>query len=130
MTFHQADLGDADGAATPVRRRVRWGAVAGTIVLLYVLVLCVALIGIGDRNRFNDWSAVMGSIGARLVICGVILAALFHTFDGLRRLVVEVAPSAGRHDLRLRTAVLFLTWALAIPAAVIVVGPWFSETFT
>ena len=127
MSTHQADLGEAGSA--PPRRRVRWGAVAGTVVLVYVLVLSVALTGIGDRNRFNRWSDGMGSIGARIVMCGVVLAALFHTLDGLRRLVVEVAPSAGRHDLRLRTGVLFLTWALAIPAAVMIVGPWFSETF-
>lgn len=111
-----------------VRRRVRWGAVAGVVVLVYVLVLSVALVGIGNRNRFNRWTGVMHSIGGRLVLCLVVLAALFHTFDGLRRLLIEVAPSLGRHETRLRAVVLFATWALAIPAGVMIVGPWVSET--
>ena len=121
----------APGVESPpvVRRRVRWGAVAGVVVFAYVVVLSVALVGIGDRNRFNDWSAVMHSLGARLVLCVVVLAALFHTFDGLRRLLVEVAPATARHEARMRAGVLFLTWALAIPAGVLIVGPWVSETF-
>jgi succinate dehydrogenase hydrophobic anchor subunit len=120
----------APGVEPPLaRRRVRWGAVAGVVVLAYVVVLSVVLVGIGDRNRFNRWSEVMHSIGARLVLCVVVLAALFHTFDGLRRLVVEVAPSTGRHEVRMRAGVLFLTWALAVPAGVMIVGPWVSETF-
>jgi succinate dehydrogenase hydrophobic anchor subunit len=112
-----------------VRRRVRWGAVAGVVVLAYVLVLSAVLVGIGDRNRFNRWAGLAHSIGGRIVVALVVLAALFHTFDGLRRLLVEVAPSLARHDVRLRTGVLFLTWALAIPAGVMIVGPWVSETF-
>jgi succinate dehydrogenase/fumarate reductase cytochrome b subunit len=112
-----------------VRRRVRWGAVAGVVVFAYVLVLSVALVGIGDRNRFNRWGHLMHSIGARLVLCVVVLAALFHTLDGLRRLLLEVAPSTARHEVRLRAGVLFLTWALAVPAGVMIVGPWVSETF-
>ena len=112
-----------------VRRRVRWGAVAGVVVLGYVLVLSVALVGIGDRNRFNRWTGVVHGIGGRIVLSLVVLAALFHTFDGLRRLLVEVVPWVGRHDTRLRAGVLFATWALAIPAGVMIIGPWVSETF-
>ena len=120
----------APGMEPPIgRRRVRWGAVAGVVVFLYVVVLSVLLVGIGDRNRFNRWSDLMHSIGARLLLCVVVLAALFHTFDGLRRLVVEVAPTTARHEIGMRAVVLFLTWALAIPAAVMIVGPWVSETF-
>jgi len=111
------------------RRRVRWGAVSGVVVFAYVVVLSVVLVGIGDRNRFNRWTGLAHSIGGRIVVTLVVLAALFHTFDGLRRLLVEVAPSVDRHDRRMRSGVLFLTWALAIPAGVMIIGPWVSETF-
>jgi succinate dehydrogenase/fumarate reductase cytochrome b subunit len=110
-------------------RRVPWGAVAGTVVLAYVVVEAVALLSVDDRNRFNRWGAAMGSIGARLVLSGVLLAALFHTLDGLRRLVVGVAPSVERRDDQLRLAVVFLTWALAVPAAAVVIWPWWKATF-
>jgi succinate dehydrogenase/fumarate reductase cytochrome b subunit len=115
--------------APTARRRVRWGAIAGVAVLAYVVVLSVALVGLDHRTRFNRWSEVFDSLGARLVLCLVVLAALFHTLDGIRRLVVEFAPSTVRHDVRMRTGVLFLTWALVIPAGVMIVGPWVTETF-
>ena len=111
-------------------RRVRWGAVAGSIVLVYVVVEAIALLSINDRNQFNRWGAGMGSLGARLVVSVVILAALFHTLDGLRRLLVGILPTAGRHDDQLRIGVVFLTWALAVPAAAVVIWPWWKATFS
>ncbi len=120
----------ADGGADAAgrARRSPWGAVAGVVVFVYVVVFAAALGQIADRNRFNRWGAAMGSLGARLVICVVVLATLFHTFDGLRRLVAEVAPGSVAHDVRIRAAVLFLTWAVAIPCFAAIVWPWIAET--
>ncbi len=109
-------------------RRVRWGAVSGTVVLVYVLAYCLVLGQVSSRDRFNRWGAAMGSLGARLVLCLVVLATLFHTFDGLRRMLPDVAPSLAGQDRRLRAAALFATWALALPAFAVIVWPWVSET--
>jgi succinate dehydrogenase/fumarate reductase cytochrome b subunit len=109
-------------------RRVRWGAVAGAVVLVYVLVYAAALSQLASRDRFNRWGAAMGSLGARLVLCGVVLATLFHTFDGLRRMLPDVVPSLVDQDRRLRAAALFATWALALPSFAMIVWPWVSET--
>jgi succinate dehydrogenase/fumarate reductase cytochrome b subunit len=98
--------------------------------LVYVVVEAIALLSINDRNQFNRWGAGMGSIGARLVLSAVILAAVFHTLDGLRRLAVGMAAVAGRHDDQLRIGVVFLTWALAVPAAAVVIWPWWKATFS
>ena len=120
------DPGPAPSAAPrPERvRRVRWGAVAGTIVLVYVLVYCAALsrlaAGTGSTAGARPWAAS----GARLVLCGVVLAALFHAFDGLRRMLPDVVPSLVDQDRRLRAAALFATWALALPCFAIIVWPW------
>jgi succinate dehydrogenase/fumarate reductase cytochrome b subunit len=109
-------------------RRVRWGAVAGTVVLAYVLVFSVVLSQVSSRDRFNRWGAAMGSLGARLVLCVVVLATLFHTFDGLRRMLPDVVPALVDQDRRLRAAALFATWALALPCFAVLVWPWVSET--
>lgn len=119
--------GTPSSSSPPVRRRVRWGAVSGAVVLTYVVVYAFALTGLDDRNRFDDWGRSMGSLGARLLLSGVMLAACFHTFDGLRRLLVEVRPSLVRRDAALRTGVLFATWACAVPAAVVLIWPWLSD---
>jgi succinate dehydrogenase/fumarate reductase cytochrome b subunit len=115
--------------ANPRRvRRVPWSAVAGTVVLAYTVVYSVALLDLGDRNRFNGWGRSMGSLGARVVLSGVILAALFHIFDGLRRMAIDLRPALVEQDQRWRATVAFFTWVLAIPAAAVILWPWVSAT--
>jgi len=111
-----------------VRRRIRWGAVAGTVVLVYLLIYCLAISHIASRDSFDRWGAAMGSLGARLAICLVVLATLFHSFDGLRRMLPEVAPTLIGRDRQLRAGVLFATWALALPCFAVIVWPWVAET--
>ena len=109
-------------------RRVNWGAVSGSVVLVYVVVWALGLSHVASRTTFNRWGAAMGSLGARLVICGVVLATIFHTLDGLRRLVAEAVPRQRVHEMRWRTAVLFATWAIALPCFAVIVWPWVAET--
>jgi succinate dehydrogenase/fumarate reductase cytochrome b subunit len=119
----------AEPADSPPReRRVQWGAVAGSVVLAYTVLYSLAMLDIGDRNRFNGWGRAMGSLGARLVLSGVVLAALFHTFDGLRRMAIDLRPELAEQNARWRATVLFFTWALAIPAATVIVWPWVSAS--
>jgi succinate dehydrogenase cytochrome b556 subunit len=115
-----------DPPVAPRRRRVSWGAVAGLVVLAYMLVYAVALTQLGDRNRFNRWGQAMSSLGARLALSGVVLAALYHLFDGLRRLAIDLHPDLAEQDERWRATVLFFTWALAVPAAAVIVWPWIA----
>lgn len=119
----------SDGPAPgPAARSGRWASVSGLVILVYVVVLAGALSQIASRDRFNRWGAAMGSLGARLAICLLVWATLFHTLDGLRRIVAEVAPSTAAHDLRLQAAALFITWAVAIPCFAVIVWPWIAET--
>ena len=110
------------------RRRVPWGAISGSVVLLYLLVWGLALSRIANRATFNRWGAALGSLGARVVICGVVLATLFHTFDGFRRLLADAVPRSRAHEVQLRAAVLFATWAIALPCFAAIIWPWVAET--
>ena len=113
---------------TAPRRRVPWGAISGCVVLLYLVVWGLALSRIASRTTFNRWGAAMGSLGARIVVCGVVLATLFHTFDGFRRLLADAVPRSRAHDVQLRAAVLFATWAIALPCFAAVIWPWVAES--
>jgi len=108
------------------RRRVRWGPVAGLIVLAYTVLYALALTQLGDRGRFDRWGRAMSSLGARVALSAVVLAALFHLFDGLRRLAIDLHPDLIAQDERWRATVLFFTWALAVPAAAVMVWPWIA----
>jgi succinate dehydrogenase/fumarate reductase cytochrome b subunit len=109
-------------------RRVPWGAVSGTVVLAYMIVWSLGLSRVAQRTTFNRWGAALGSLGARVVLCGVVLATLFHSLDGLRRLMGEAVPRTKEHDLRWRAWVLFVTWAVALPCFAVILWPWVAET--
>ena len=111
-----------------LKRSVPWGAVAGTVLLVYVVIFSLSLTGLDDRAQFNRWGHAMGSIGARIALCGVMVAGLFHGLDGLRRMAIDVRPDLAEQNPRWRATVLFFTWALAIPAMAVIVWPWISAT--
>jgi succinate dehydrogenase/fumarate reductase cytochrome b subunit len=118
-----------DDEAPPTRgRHPNWGALSGVVILVYLVVWAATLSRIANRVTYNRWGDAMGSLGARFVLCVVVLAGLFHTFDGVRRLLVSLAPRLAGREQQLRAAVLFLTWATAIPCAAAIVWPWIAET--
>jgi hypothetical protein len=127
-TQHSAEAGVDEPTEVAPRRRIPWNAVAGVVVLVYVVVWAATLTNISDRNTFDRWGAAMGSLGARAAISIVVLATLFHTFDGMRRAALAARPALAARDERLRAAVLFLTWAVALPSIVVIIWPWISET--
>ena len=102
---------------------------SGTVVLAYTVLYALFLTRIDDRAWFNDWAGGMASLGARIVLSGVVLAALFHTFDGLRRMVTDLRPALAGRDDTMRAVVLFATWACAVPAVAVLVWPWASEAW-
>jgi succinate dehydrogenase hydrophobic anchor subunit len=121
-------LGPAAGADAGRPHRNRWGAISGSVVLVYLVVWGLGLSRIANRTTFNRWGAAMGSLGARVVICGVVLATLFHTFDGFRRLLADAVPRSRAHEVQLRAWVLFATWAIALPCFAAIIWPWVAET--
>jgi succinate dehydrogenase/fumarate reductase cytochrome b subunit len=103
--------------------------VAGTVLLAYTVAYALLITRIDDRSWFDDRAGAMGSLGARVVLSGVVLAGLFHLFDGLRRMAIDLRPALSRHQPALRAAVLFATWACAIPAAAVIIWPWLSDAW-
>lgn len=118
-------------ATAGTRRRLRWGAVAGVVVFAYLVWLAVDLVVAAvDRRAFTTIHEAYGSLAVRVVVGAVLVAVVFHTLDGLRRLLEEVRPGLVRRDERLRAVVAFATAVLSVPGVVVVVWPavrgWFS----
>ena len=115
---------------TPARSRA--AHVAGLASFAYVVwyVGSLVLLGLNPSayNRFNQFYA---SVGARAVLAAVLGALIFHLLDGLRATAQQFLPRFAGHELVLRSAVGFLTFALWIPGALIVMWPairsWFSR---
>lgn len=82
----------------------------------------VAALGF-DAGAFNRLSELQGNRVVRALLCLVTVSALFHTLDGLRRLVADYLPAAERFDVPARLATIFLTAALGVPASLVILWP-------
>ena len=102
---------------------------SGIVVLAYTVAYALFITRLSDRAWFDDRAGAMGSLAGRAALSGVMLAALFHALDGLRRMITGLRPALVRHEQTLRAVVLFATWACAIPAAAVLVWPWTSDTW-
>lgn len=109
------------------RRTSRWatGVLAAYLVLWMVRLILVAEAP-GVYARTIEWT---DSLGVRLVLGVVVLAAVFHTLDGLRLIVGGLVPSLAEasRGLTARGAVAFGTWLLVIPAWVLLLRPWIED---
>ncbi|WP_334144209.1 hypothetical protein [Rhabdothermincola sp.] len=98
--------------------------VAAFVIYGWVLIWSAAIAAAGfDVSIFNGLWRLAGTLGGRTVLCLVVLSALFHTLDGLRRLVLDGARHVARVDLAARLAAVFFTAALGVPASLVILWP-------
>lgn len=118
------------GEHTPAGRRMRWSALAGTVVFAYVVFLAVEITAAGfDHRLYNRLHQLQGNAVVRILLGAVVLAALFHGLNGLRVTMCALVPRWSAHERGLRFTVQFLTFAVGIPAAFVVAWPSVSELF-
>jgi succinate dehydrogenase / fumarate reductase cytochrome b subunit len=102
--------------------------VTGFLVFFFLLlhIVDVSLINYQGGRLYNSVHELYGNIFLRLFEVGLLFALLFHSFNGLRIIAVDFFPKAVRNEKMLTGGVLFLTLALGIPGAVVIVWPWLS----
>ncbi len=100
------------------------GRIGGLATLAYVAVWAVALAVLGsDRRAYSTLVRLSGNVVARLFFSVVVFASVLHAVDGLARL----RPQA---DLvRWRALAWFSACALGLPAAVVLLWPFFEGRF-
>jgi succinate dehydrogenase/fumarate reductase cytochrome b subunit len=109
------------GSRAPV---ALWRAVAGALTLAYVVWYALDLTTLAvDPFLFNRVHAVADSLVTRLVFTVLFLGVLVHATDGLQRAVVDLWPRWHRHAVGLRAAGGFVTMAVWVPAALVIVWP-------
>jgi succinate dehydrogenase / fumarate reductase cytochrome b subunit len=88
-------------------------------------ILDVALYGV-SRRLYDDVQPVYGSPPLRVFECGLLLAVLFHTGNGLRLLAVDLVPLSVAWTRRLLWLVVALTLAVGAAGSVYILAPLFS----
>jgi succinate dehydrogenase hydrophobic anchor subunit len=123
--------GHESTAHAPAARGRRWGMVGGLVSLAYVCWYIVDLVVLDTNpSGFTAAHRVYGNVAFRGLFALVFLAIVFHGLDGLRVTVTDALPRSRRHDVGLRAAVRFATFAVWIPAAVALLWPAIREWFS
>ncbi|MBI2706304.1 MAG: hypothetical protein HYX32_13575 [Actinobacteria bacterium] len=113
-----------------VRRHLRWGPITGTLAFAYAVFFAIEVATIGfDPRLYTRIHQIQGNAVSRAVLAVVVLAGLFHGLNGLRITLVEMSARLARHAAGLQTAVQFLTFAVGVPSAFVILWPSVWELF-
>jgi succinate dehydrogenase / fumarate reductase cytochrome b subunit len=106
----------------------RWAFYAhrtGGLAILGFLALHLVDVGLVAVSPalYDEVHTLYGTPALRVFEVGLLAAILFHAFDGLRLLVLDLVDVGWRTSERLLWLAVVLTVALTIPAAVVILGP-------
>ena len=99
--------------------------VTGFLVFMFLLlhIVDVSLVNI-DPELYDTVHALYGNVLLRLFECGLLLALLFHSMNGLRIVLVDFFPGVIQRERLLTGMVVFVTLAAGIPGSLIILWPF------
>jgi succinate dehydrogenase cytochrome b subunit len=110
-------------------RSGQWAFVAhrtsGFLVFLFLLlhIVDVSLIN-ADTELYDEVHALYGNILLRVFECGLLLALLFHSLNGLRIVIVDFFPRAVANEKALTAGVVALTVLAGVPGCLVILWPF------
>ncbi len=99
--------------------------ISGVLVFLFLLlhIVDVSLVNL-NASVYDEVHQLYGNIVLRVFEVGLLFALVFHSFNGLRIVVVDFFPGSVRQERRLVSAVVVLTLAVGIPGAYVILKPF------
>jgi succinate dehydrogenase / fumarate reductase, cytochrome b subunit len=99
--------------------------VTGFLVFMFLLlhIVDVSLVNV-SHELYDEVHALYGNVLLRLFEVGLWFALLFHSFNGLRIVLLDFFPGAVRNERKLTSVVVFLTLAAGIPGSYIIMKPF------
>jgi succinate dehydrogenase hydrophobic anchor subunit len=98
--------------------------VAALGATVYVLGAAVGLSVLRfDRVAYARLHDLLGGAPARAGLCAVVVASVYHAFDGLRVALAELFPRTAGWSEPLQALTVFATAAAGIPASVVILWP-------
>ncbi len=101
--------------------------VAGLGILLFLLVhiVDISLLGFGPKI-YNEGIALFGLTIVRIVSLALIAGVLYHSFNGVRIMLIDFWPRGARYQGAMFAAVMVLTIVCFLPMAYFVIAPAFG----
>ncbi len=98
--------------------------ITGFLVFLFLLLHIVDVSLVRWPDTYDAVHRLYGNVLLRLFEVGLLLALLFHTFNGVRIVAVDIFPEAVRNQRRLLQAVVALTLLAGVPGGVVIMWPF------
>ncbi len=100
--------------------------ITGFLVFFFLLLHVIDVSLIARPELYDEVHEVYGNVLLRLFEVGLLFALLFHTFNGVRIVAVDVFPEAVRNQRRLLQVVVALTVLAGVPGGVVIMWPFFD----
>ncbi len=98
--------------------------ITGFLVFLFLLLHIVDVSLLRWPATYDQVHRLYGNVLLRLFEVGLLFALLFHTFNGVRIVAVDVFPEAVRNQRRLLQVVVALTVLAGVPGGVVIMWPF------
>jgi succinate dehydrogenase / fumarate reductase, cytochrome b subunit len=98
--------------------------ITGFLVFLFLLLHIVDVSLLRWPETYDQVHRLYGNVLLRLFEVGLLFALLFHTFNGVRIVAVDVFPEAVRNQRRLLQVVVALTVLAGVPGGVVIMWPF------
>ncbi len=101
--------------------------IAGLGVLLFLLIhiVDISLLGFGPKV-YNEGIALFGTAFVRILSLGLIAGLLYHSFNGVRIMLIDFWPKGVKYQNAMFIAVMVLTIVCFLPMAYFVIAPAFG----
>jgi succinate dehydrogenase / fumarate reductase, cytochrome b subunit len=115
--------------STPYRGKAgQWAflghRITGFLVFLFLLLHIVDVSLVRWPETYDQVHRLYGNVLLRLFEVGLLFALLFHTFNGVRIVAVDVFPEAVRNQRRLLHVVVALTLLAGVPGGIVIMWPF------
>ena len=98
--------------------------ISGFLVFFFLLLHIVDVSLITRPHLYDEVHDLYGNVFLRVFECGLLLALLYHSLNGLRIVLIDFWNDAVRNERALWLGVVFLTIAAGIPGSYIILKPW------
>jgi succinate dehydrogenase / fumarate reductase cytochrome b subunit len=100
--------------------------ITGLAILLFLLIHIadISLLGFGP-DVYNEGIALFATPAVRIISLALIAAVFYHSFNGVRIMLIDFWPKGARYQGQMFAAVMILTILCFIPMGYFVIAPVF-----
>lgn len=97
----------------------------GVLLFLLIHIVDISLLGFGPKV-YNEGIALFGLTIVRILSLALIGGLLYHSFNGVRIMLIDFWPKGARYQGIMFTVVMILTIVCFLPMAYFVIAPAFG----